>query len=210
MLHVSEIEQSQFRETAAPNLRAHSDPNVLHVGSFLWCRPYITLVPEWCHVLDDGSGKAVGYVICAPDTPEFVDRYRKEFFQVVAEHGISASEKLNGESELAGEFKKLVFNPEHMLQGDYPALVKEYPAHLHIDILSSHQSQGWGEKMINILLSKLRTEHIPGIHLGMVANNDRAHKFYDRIGFVRFDGMNDKGEVGRKQDGVYRVKRVEQ
>lgn len=124
---------------------------------------------------------------------------------MVAQHGIQL-EKQGNESELALKFKKLVFDPEHMLHQDFPALVEQYPAHLHIDILSSHQGQGWGEKMINTLLQKLRANAIPGIYLGMVAENHRAHKFYDRIGFQRFSGINDRGEVGRQADSVYRVK----
>lgn len=150
----------------------------------------------------------MGYLICAPDTPKFVNRFRQEFFPVVAQYGIQP-EKLEDESDLALKFKKLVFDPEHMLHKDYPALVEQYPAHLHIDILSSHQSQGWGEKMINTLLQKLTTNGIPGIYLGMVAENHRAHKFYDRIGFERFAGMNDRGEMGRQSDSVYRVKKTQ-
>lgn len=114
---------------------------------------------------------------------------------------------ISGNVDLATEFRNLVFNPQHMLQSDYPHLVQQYPAHLHIDILPSHQSHGWGERMIGRLLQELEAADIPGVHLGMVADNRRAGRFYDRVGFERFSEMND-GEPGRKENSIYRVKKT--
>lgn len=199
----------QFRETAAPDLRASPDPDVLHIGSFLWCRDYLYLTTDWCFVLDDGNGTAKGYMICAPNTQDFVTRYKDQFWPVVARHGISdpTNETTKGEG-LAFEFRKLVYDPRHMLQADYPDLLKDYPAHLHIDILPSHQGQCWGQRMLAKLLQELRGAGIGGIHLGMDAGNHQAHKFYDRVGFQRFYGMEENGELGRKGSAVYRVKKT--
>lgn len=135
-------------------------------------------------------------------------RYREEFLAVAESHGVTDPETSDVASDLATKFSKLVYNPEHMLHSDYPNLVKGYPAHLHIDILASHQSQGWGEKMINVLLEKLKDAGISGVHLGMVADNKRAGKFYDRIAFERFSEMSDNGELGRQGNSLYRVKKV--
>lgn len=168
-------------------------------------------------MLDDGQGTAVGYTIATPSTPAFVSDYRSKFHPgVISQHGIKADSPttqidgtpVNDESELARDFRTLIFNPEHMLHEDYPNLVGDYPAHLHIDILSSHTGQGWGEKLIDMLLDKLKSEGVRGIHLGMVAENRRAGKFYDRIGFVRFDEMEDHGEKGRQGNSLYRVKKI--
>ncbi|KAK5087367.1 hypothetical protein LTR70_002144 [Exophiala xenobiotica] len=97
-----------------------------------------------------------------------------------------------------------------MLQSDFPSLVEHYPAHLHIDILASHQGQKWGYKMINMLLQKLQADQIPGVHLGMAAANHRAGRFYDRLGFERFSEMKEQGELGRKGNAIYRAKKTEQ
>lgn len=95
-----------------------------------------------------------------------------------------------------------------MLNENFANLIVEYPANLHIDILSSHTGQGWGEKLINTLLEKLRAEDVKGIHLGMDARNERAGKFYDRLGFIRYDGFEDKGEKGRQGNALCRVKKL--
>lgn len=208
---------SQFRETASEDLRTHPDPLVLHYGSFVWARDYLFLSPSYCFVIDDGSGTAVGYVIAAPDTRAWVSEFRSRFLPVVeSQYGFTAESpatQINGtpvgeESDKAKDLRKLVFNPEAGLMEKFPNLVGEHPAHLHIDILASHTSQGWGEKLINTLLEKLRAEGVKGIHLGMYAGNTRAGKFYDRIGFARFEEMEDKGEKGRQGDGIFRVKKI--
>jgi len=172
----------------------------------LWCRPYIALTPDWCWVLDDGTGKVAGYIICAPDTPGFVKKYRNDFLAVAKNNGLEQPAEPDTAKDLATQFRKDVFNPEIMLQSEFPTLVQQYPAHLHIDILPSHQGQGWGEKMIATLLEKLQAKQVPGVHLGMAAANHRAGKFYDRLGFGRFGEMNEQGELGRKGGAVYRVK----
>ncbi|MEV4373049.1 hypothetical protein AB0J71_38710 [Nonomuraea sp. NPDC049637] len=41
--------------------------------------PYVTLEPEHAHVVDDGTGQAVGYVVGTADTAAFVRRYREEW-----------------------------------------------------------------------------------------------------------------------------------
>jgi len=168
------------------------------------------LAPDWCWVLDDGSGKAVGYVLCAPDTPAFVRQFRKDFLNVAKEHGIDQPAESEAVKDLATQLRRDVFYPENMLQSDFPSLVQQYPAHLHIDILASHQSQKWGYKMINMLLKKLQADQIPGVHLGMAAANHRAGRFYDRLGFERFSEMEEQGELGRKGNAIYRAKRTEQ
>lgn len=159
-------------------------------------------------MLDDGSGKAVGYILCAPDTPAFARRYREEFLGVVMQHGIEPPAESEPVRDLATQLRRDVFHPENMLQSDFPNLVAQYPAHLHIDILPSHQGQGWGRKMVTGLLQKLQADQIPGIHLGMAAANHRAGEFYDRLGFGRFTEMKEQGELGRKGTAIYRAKKT--
>lgn len=168
------------------------------------------MTPNWCWVLDDGSGKAVGYVLCAPDTPAFARRFREEFLHVVKEHGIEQPAESEAVKDLATQLRRDVFYPENMLQSDFPSLVEQYPAHLHVDILPSHQGQEWGYKMITILLQKLQADQISGVHLGMSAANHRAGKFYDRLGFERFSEMKEQGELGRNGNAIYRAKKTEQ
>lgn len=60
-----------------------------------------------------------------------------------------------------------------------------WPAHLHIDLLSSARSQGVGRELIDRWLATLRDEDIPGCHLETWAENDGAIAFFAQMGFVR-------------------------
>lgn len=197
----------QFRETAHAALRASPDPDVLHVGSFIWCRPYVGLCPEWCYVLDDGNGEVVGYILCAPDTPEFVERFKTEFMSVLKAQVREVSPNDDQHSQVS-RLRKDAFNPDIMLISDYPDLVRQYPAHLHIDILTSHQNQRWGEKLIETLLDRLAKGNVTGIHLGMAFDNDGAGRFYQRMGFQPIGEMNERGKPGSRGGAIYVCRKV--
>src|ERR1700761_9592475 len=53
----------------------YQDPSIL---GDLFAAPYIALDPELAFVLDDGTGRAVGYVLGTDDTHRFADRFRDE------------------------------------------------------------------------------------------------------------------------------------
>jgi hypothetical protein len=46
--------------------------------------PYVVLEPDLAFVLDDGRGRAVGYVLGAADTPLFVAAFRTKWLPLVA------------------------------------------------------------------------------------------------------------------------------
>ncbi|KIO19202.1 hypothetical protein M407DRAFT_31155 [Tulasnella calospora MUT 4182] len=68
------------QKTAAPGLL--KEPAIL-IAPYIWCVPYVRLCPDHCFVVDDGQGNAVGYIICAPDTPEYVQKYKEEYIPVL-------------------------------------------------------------------------------------------------------------------------------
>src|SRR6185295_6755137 len=65
-----------------------------------------------------------------------------------------------------------------------PAL-SDYPAHLHIDLLAVAQGQGWGRRLMETFLERLRTQDVCAVHLGVNTSNYRAVRFYEKIGFQR-------------------------
>ncbi|KAH0839907.1 acyl-CoA N-acyltransferase [Lanmaoa asiatica] len=62
------------------------------------------------------------------------------------------------------------------------------PAHLHIDILESHQRKGWGKRLIGIAIKHLKEKGLKAVWLGMDPRNKAAASFYGRLGFHTFDG----------------------
>jgi RimJ/RimL family protein N-acetyltransferase len=64
---------------------------------------------------------------------------------------------------------------------------------------------------MDTFLKKLQELGVGGVHLGMVASNAGARRFYERLGFQLCDGVLDdgaSGELGRKGDAVCLVKQL--
>lgn len=139
--------------------------------------PYVTLEPEHAHVLDDGTGTAVGYVLGTADTARFVRRYRDEWLPATdGRYPHPAEPPVTREDTMLW----LHEHPEHML---VPELA-EYPAHLHIDLLPQWQGRGFGRGLISAFLAGLRAAGVSRVHLGMAVENVSARAFYDRLGFT--------------------------
>lgn len=143
----------------------------------IFAAPYATLEPEHTHVLDDGSGQAVGYVLGTADTARFARRYRDEWLPATAgRYPEPSGPPVTGEDSMLW----LHYHPERMV---VPALAA-YPAHLHIDLLPQWQGRGWGRGLIGAFVAGLRAAGVPRVHLGMAKENVKARAFYDRLGFT--------------------------
>jgi ribosomal protein S18 acetylase RimI-like enzyme len=138
----------------------------------IFAAPYVTLEPEHAYVLDDGTGRAVGYVLGTADTARFVRRFRDEWIPAVAGR--------YGDDPRDQDLLGLLRHPERML---VPELA-DYPAHLHIDLLPEAQGQGQGRGLITAFLGGLHAAGVDRVHLGMSPLNTGARAFYDRLGFT--------------------------
>ena len=152
------------RMTAGPDSRA-----IEEVGrkiSLTYSTYYARAERETCFVLDD-EGKAVGYILCAPDYKKFVKGYRKN------------------EVKQLWKLDKKQSATAYLLPLGYLPFKSKYPAHLHIDILDEYQGKGYGSQMMDALLSKLKEMKIPGVMLIVDMNNTGAQRFYERAGFKK-------------------------
>ncbi|HHM01794.1 MAG TPA: GNAT family N-acetyltransferase, partial [Caldithrix abyssi] len=61
--------------------------------------------------------------------------------------------------------------------------LRDYPAHLHIDILPEGQGRGMGRKLMEAFMTTLRKKNIPALHLEVGLSNSGAIAFYRRMGF---------------------------
>lgn len=142
----------------------------------LFAAPYCHLDPGLAFVLDDGNGRAVGYVVGTGDTADFAARFRAEWIPLVAHR---YPEPTTPPRTPAEEMVGLLHTPERMV---LPELAG-YPAHLHIDLLPDFQRRGHGRTLMNTFLAALHDRGVPAVHLGMVTANRPARAFYDRVGF---------------------------
>jgi ribosomal protein S18 acetylase RimI-like enzyme len=59
-----------------------------------------------------------------------------------------------------------------------------WPAHLHIDLLPEARGRGAGRALIDAWLARLSALRSPGCHLGTLAENTSAIRFFGRMGFA--------------------------
>jgi ribosomal protein S18 acetylase RimI-like enzyme len=142
----------------------------------LWVGPYLALQPQLAFVAEDSDGVA-GYVLGADDTREFEEACERGWWPRLRARYPDPS----GDAELAAD--EALMRRIHHPQLTPPAVVEQFPAHLHIDILPRGQGHGVGRRLIATLLDALRNRGVSGVHLGVGATNTRAIGFYRHLGF---------------------------
>ncbi len=145
----------------------------------LFAGPYLHLAPDLAFVLADqvdGVERAVGYVLGAADTAEFVRAYRAVWIPLLADRYPYPPDppRTPEEQLLAGHYR-----PEGRLR---PELV-DYPAHLHVDLLPEYQGGGHGRALIETWLAAADKAGASAVFLEMDPANTRARGFYHRLGF---------------------------
>ena len=162
----------------------YPDPELMPT---IFAYPYVALEPDFAFVLDDGEGRAVGYVLGAPDTAGFAERFRDVW---LPEAGARHPAFEGTPRTPAEEMTVLLHTPERMVRDELDA----FPAHLHIDLLPAWQGRGYGRSLMRTLLEALHREGVTAVHLCMVRSNTSARAFYDRLGFRQL-AVDDPGPV---------------
>ncbi|MCD0481470.1 GNAT family N-acetyltransferase [Streptacidiphilus sp. ASG 303] len=155
----------------------YRDPDLLGDN---FAGPYLHLEPGLAFVLDDGGGRAVGYVLGTSDTPAFAEAFRRSWLPRVADRHPAPSGPPRGPDE---EMAALLHRPERLVVPE----LRDHPAHLHIDLLPSHQRAGHGRALLLAFLGAARRAGADRVHLGMLTENTGARAFYDRLGFRVLD-----------------------
>lgn len=209
------------RATLPPGL-AESEPAV-RLAPYIWTHQYTLLSPSTCFVLDDGAGKAVGYVIGCPDVFAFAGEYRRYVDEVLlrpaaggAVPGAVAVPPPRQLSRLEPWFvpggavneeclRQLAHSPFFLLidggEGK-EGLVEGFRATMHIDLLEGWQGQGWGRKMIEGFMASVRDtvregggglDCGRGVHIGVAWENKKVVPFYEKVGFRVYEGGQREG-----------------
>ena len=133
----------------------------------LYVNYYVEKEPEHCFVLADDEDNVVGYILCAADYMKYREIWFKEYAPLI---------KKKYPIEVLSKKLELMF---------FKKVIKTCPAHLHIDIIEPYQKGGWGKKLINTLLEKLKSDGVPGIFLATYHKNKNARGFYEHLGFKK-------------------------
>jgi ribosomal protein S18 acetylase RimI-like enzyme len=150
------------------------DPDAL---GRIFVGPYLAYEPELALILEDERG-VCGYAFGAFESKSFYSRYDTEW-----------RPKLCAEFPMPGGDPARWTRIQHVHswyhQPDYfcPEPHHLYPSHLHIDLLDRAQGKGWGRRMLEEVMRRLRERGSAGAHLGVSACNQPAFAFYEHLGF---------------------------
>jgi len=61
--------------------------------------------------------------------------------------------------------------------------IKDYPAHLHMNMADGYRSGGIGSRLLAAYLDYLRRNNVKGLHLGTTTHNKLAVPLYKKRGF---------------------------
>ena len=154
-----------------------------HTVPLRWATHYVRHETAHCHVAVDTEeeNRVVGYLLCAPDTLRY-DREYEELTHPLLKASIKEAAKNPVHlAKLTAEFSVIL----HAKMGPkVKKLVKEFPAHIHIDIYPSHHRRGIGRMLFAAHEAHLKEISCPGYHLGVGSSNERAVKFYTAMGMA--------------------------
>lgn len=129
-----------------------------------------------------------GYLLATPDTRDFEAWAERAWWPMLREqYPLAAATGAHpGDRELIRTLHQPPRSPD--------AVADAFPAHLHIDLLDRARGIGLGGTLIRDLVARLGASGIPGVHLGVGADNTNAIGFYHHLGFQ---------EVARSPDVVW-------
>jgi ribosomal protein S18 acetylase RimI-like enzyme len=179
------LKTGDFGKDGEPFYR--DDPDAL---GRIFVGPYLAFEPELSLILEDRQG-ICGYAFGAFDSHAFYDRYEREWRpQLVAQFPMPPGDPATWTR--AQTVHSWYHHPDYFCPEPYA----DYPSHLHIDLLERAQGKGFGRRMMEEVMAKLRERGSPGAHLGVSLSNVPAQGFYERLGFKEL------ARVGSGNEGV--------
>ena len=154
---------AQFRD---PDLLGH-----VYVG------PYVVGQPDLALVVVDPDGVA-GYCLAARDTRAFEAWAEAAWWPPLRDEY-----PVRDDASPDAEIIRLLHSPRRAPD----AVVREYPAHVHIDLLARARGRGHGRGLIEMQLESLRRDGTRGVHLDVAAANANANAFYRHLGFTEVE-----------------------
>ncbi len=134
----------------------------------MYCDYYVEHARDTSFVAVDENDKPIGYVFCAPNYDEYVRVFGEEY-----------ADRLKRVSPVRYLFHAINARSESKVS-------KEYPAHLHIDILPSAQRLGIGTRLMDRLFERLGERGVVGVYLCCGAGNAKGVAFYRKYGFAEY------------------------
>ena len=162
------------------------DPIDPYFGCFdlfadIWTTYYTDYEPESCFTAEL-DGKVVGYLMGSKDTVLQEEIHRRKIMPQVRRKLFTFGYKVDR--------RFFSFMCRHLrtwwrgeLSHNEDEIIREYPAHLHMNLAEGYRSGAIGSKLMSAYLDYLRENNVRGLHLGTTSHNRLALPFYEKWGF---------------------------
>lgn len=145
----------------------------------LWSAYWTDHEPESCFVAEV-DGRVVGYLLGCTDT----EKQERITFKKMGP-GIISKLFTTGSIFNRKTSRYLYQTARSAVRGELktPNFKKEYPAHLHTNLINGFRGLGLGRELMNQYFSYLRSKRVYKCHLGTTTYNKQAIPFYMKFGF---------------------------
>lgn len=163
----------------------YRDPELV---GHVYAGPYVALSPETIFVVEDEFGVG-GYIVGPADTRSFETACEAEWWPALRAR---YPEYDPGDDSLDARMIRHIHHPPRTPD----PIAESHPAHLHINLLSRLQGQGWGRKLIGTWRAKMAKLGASACHLAVGLGNPEAIAFYRAYGF------DEIARVGTRQNVI--------
>jgi ribosomal protein S18 acetylase RimI-like enzyme len=150
------------------------DPDLL---GEVFVGPYVMLEPSLAFTLEGPRGPA-GYVLGALDTARFNQRLKREWLPKLRKLHPDPGD--DPEDWRGSDWVRHVLHHPFL---DFPPVLKPYPSHAHVDLLTEARGHGIGRHLMQTIMEQLAGRGSPGLHLQVNPKNSAAQAFYSNLGF---------------------------
>lgn len=147
----------------------------------VYVAPYVTFEPSLAFVAQDAAGVG-GYIVGALDSPAFDQRLERDWWPALRARYPEPARDLADRVSLP---ERYMLHDIHHPWGTEPELAERFPSHLHINLVPRMQGRGTGRRLVATLIASLRDRGSRGLHLLVARSNQRAARFYRRVGFIQ-------------------------
>jgi ribosomal protein S18 acetylase RimI-like enzyme len=146
----------------------------------VYAAPYAVFEPSLAFVAQDAGGVG-GYIVAALDSHAFEQRLERDWWPALRASHPEPSQDL---AQVLSPQEQFALHWIHHPVGTQDELASGFPSHLHINLVPRLQGQGIGRQLIATVISALRAQGSPGVHLHVRHGNQRAAGFYRHAGFA--------------------------
>ena len=160
----------------------YNDPQLV---GHIYSAPYAVFEPKLAMIVEDCQGIA-GFAVGARDTGEWERLLAAQWWPTLRGRYINPPATARNSWTPDERRANMIHHPTLT----HPDILREYPAHLHLNLLPRLQGRGIGTRLFEKWRNAAVEQGAKGIHVGVNRANASARFFWKKMGFVELSIVN--------------------